>query len=259
MDAELEQARRRVAQLEQQLALAGQALEDFTYSVSHDLRASLRHVTSYLKIVREDLGDGLDPTIDGHLDTAAQAAAQMGRLMDGLMVLSRAGQAELQPSDIDLAQLVSVLRGQLAPEPPRQVEWHIAPDLPVVHADLALLGQALTHLLSNALKFTRDCAVAQIEIGWERLDAGHCELWIRDNGVGFDTRLQDRLFRVFQRLHSPRQYEGIGIGLAFARRVVERHGGSIRARGDLAPGCQITLTLPLAAQPMADAHRTWRA
>lgn len=246
MDADLEQAHLRIAQLEQQLAQAGQALEDFTHSVSHDLRASLRHVTSYLKIVREDLGDGLEPTTAGHLETAVQAAMQMGRLMDGLMVLSRAGQVEMHSSDVDLAQLLTGLRDQVAPETPRQVEWQIAPDLPVVHADLALLGQALTHLLSNALKFTRACAVARIDIGWERLESGHCELWIRDNGVGFDPRLQDRLFRVFQRLHSPKQYEGIGVGLAFARRVVERHGGSIRARGDLSPGCQITLTLPLA-------------
>ena len=258
MNTELEDAHAEIARLRQQLVQTGNALEDFTYSVSHDLRASLRHVSAYLKVVREDLGDGLDASIASHLDTAGEAAAQMARLMDALLELSRVGRAELQWGEVDLARLISDVRHQLEPDAlQRHIEWRIAPDLPVVRGDMALLGLVLRHLLANALKFTRPRDPATIDVSWTRRD-GRCELRIRDNGVGFDARQQDRLFRVFQRLHSPRQFEGLGIGLALARRVVERHGGTIGARGQSAnaagdatanealPGCEISLTLALA-------------
>ena len=254
MNSELDEARAEIARLQQQLAQAGQALEDFTYSVSHDLRASLRHVSSYLKIVREDLGDGVGAAITSHLNTAGEAAVQMGRLMDGLLELSRIGRVELQLSDVDLSRLIADLRRQLEMDNgQRQIEWQIAPDLPQVRGDMALLGQMFAHLLANALKFTRPRAHARIDIHWTHQHGASCELRIRDNGVGFDARLQDRMFRVFQHLHNPREFEGIGIGLALARRVVERHGGTIDARGDMGPGCQISLTLPLASCALAAA------
>ena len=245
---ELDQARRQIAQLKQQLAQAGQALEDFTYSVSHDLRASLRHVSAYLKIVREDLGGTVDAGIASHLDTAGDAAAHMARLMDGLLELSRVGRAELHLGDVDLCRLVADVRHQLeASTAQRQIVWQVASDLPVVRGDTALLGQMFAHLLTNAVKFTRDCPLATIDIGWTRLPDGACALHIQDNGAGFDSRLQERLFHVFQRLHSVKQFEGIGIGLALARRVAERHGGSIRAQGSIGAGCRISLTLPAPA------------
>ena len=250
MNTELDQARAEIARLRQQLVQAGNALEDFTYSVSHDLRASLRHVSAYLKVVREDLGDGLDASIASHLDTAGEAAAQMARLMDALLELSRVGRADLELCDVDLCRLISDVRHQLEPDAAqRRIEWRVAPDLPMVRGDMALLGLAFQHLLANAMKFTRPRDPAMIDIGWTRRD-GRCEVRIHDNGVGFDRRQQDRLFRVFQRLHSPRQFEGLGIGLALARRVVERHGGAITARGEASDdgrsGCEISLTLPLA-------------
>ena len=246
-ESELERARRQIEQLERQLAQAGQELEEFTYSVAHDLRASLRHVGAYVKIVREDVGEGMDVAIGTHLDKAGEAAAQMGRLMDGLLELSRVGRAELHFSDVDLSRLVADVRHQLERDTgQRRIVWCIAPDLPLVRGDLALLGQMLAHLLGNAVKFTRGCAEAAITISWARQGDGVCELRIRDNGVGFDARLHGRLFRVFQRLHGPRPFEGIGIGLALSRRVVERHGGGIHARGDSEKGCEISLTLPLA-------------
>ncbi len=248
MTRELEQARTEIAQLQGQLAQTRLALEDFTYSVSHDLRASLRHVSSYLKIVREDLGPGVDAGILAHLDTAGGAAAHMVLLMDGLLELSRVGRAEMQLADVDLARLVSDVRHQLENGMERhKPQWNIAADLPLVRGDMALLGQMLAQLLGNAFKFTRDCPLASIDISWAAAGDGFCELHIRDNGVGFDDRFQDRLFRVFQRLHSPKQFEGIGIGLALARCVVERHGGSIRAQSGEGAGCRISLTLPLAA------------
>ncbi|MCW5642109.1 MAG: two-component sensor histidine kinase [Rhodoferax sp.] len=241
--------RQRVDQLERELAQVQLALEDFTYSVSHDLRASLRHVTAYLRIAREDLGDALDPAIADHLDTAAGAATRMGRLMDGLMELSRVGRAVLQPAVVDLGALLDDVRHHLEPAcEGRALRWHVAPDLPRVHGDLALLNQLLTCLVDNAIKFSRDRDLAEITIGWTPLEApGMCEIHVQDNGVGFDPRMQDRLFRVFQSLHSAREFDGIGVGLALARRVVERHGGQIRAQGEPGQGCRISLSLPLAA------------
>ncbi len=238
----------RIAQLESELSQARLVLEDFTYSVSHDLRASLRHVHAYLRIAREDLGDELDPAIAAHLDTAAGAAAQMGRLMDGLMELSRVGRAVMQHGVVNMARLLDDLRQPLHERSQgRDVQWQIAPDLPRVRGDAVLLGQMLTCLLDNALKFTGQCqGGARIEIGWSALAGGMCEIYVQDNGAGFDPRVQDRLFKVFQRLHSTRQFDGIGIGLALARRVVERHGGQIRASGALGQGCRISFCLPLA-------------
>ena len=238
----------RIEQLERELAQARLVLEDFTYSVSHDLRASLRHVHAYLRIAREDLGDELDPAIAAHLDTAAGAAVQMGRLMDGLMELSRVGRAVMQPGVVDMTRLLDDVRLQMYDRTQgRDVTWQIAPDLPRVRGDMLLLSQMLTCLLDNALKFTAECRDgARIDVGWSRLDDGMCEIFVQDNGVGFDPRVQDRLFRVFQRLHSTRQFDGIGIGLALARRVIERHGGQIRASGALGQGCRISFCLPLA-------------
>lgn len=240
--------KQRIAQLERELAQARLALEDFTYSVSHDLRASLRHVNSYLSIAREDLGDALDPAIAAHLDTAADAAVHMGRLMDGLMDLSRVSRAVLQPIKVDMVRLLDDTRRQLQDRADgREVCWRIAPDLPRVRGDMALLSQMMACLLDNALKFSRNCPVAQVDVSWELLQDGYCEIHVQDNGVGFDARMQERLFRVFQSLHSARQFDGIGIGLALARRVVERHGGHIRASSMPGQGCRISLSLPLAS------------
>lgn len=240
-------ATQRIEQLERELAQARLALEDFTYSVSHDLRASLRHVNAYLRIAREDLGDQLDPAIAEHLDTAAGAATRMSRLMDGLMELSRVGRAVMQPGVVDMAQLLADVRQHLLPAVDgRDVRWQIAPDLPRVRGDSALLNLMLTCLVDNALKFSHDRAVTEVAVGWTALEQGVCEIHVQDNGVGFDPRMQDRLFRVFQSLHSAREFDGIGIGLALSRRVVERHGGQIRAQGDPGQGCRISFSLPLA-------------
>ena len=238
----------RVEELERELAQARQALEDFTHSVSHDLRAPLRHVQAYLRIAREDLGEALDPAVAAHLDTAAGAAVQLGRMIDGLLELARLGRTDLQCDPVDLGRLLGDLRRQMDERAQARVlDWHIAPDLPPVQGDAALLGRMLGCLLDNALKFTRDCAgAARIEVGWRALAGGRCEIHVQDNGAGFDPRTQERLFRVFQRLHGARQFEGLGLGLALARKVVERHGGQIRASGAPGQGCRIAFDLPLA-------------
>jgi len=243
----LRAAHQQVEDLKRQLAQSRQALEDLTHSVSHDLRAPLRHVSAYLKILREDLGDAVPADILGHLHTASDAATTLARLIDGLLELSRIGRAELQQTCIALQPLLEELHDKLGSESAgRRVEWQLAPDLPAVRGDLALVAQLLEHLLGNALKFTRGAEPARIAVGWRALPDGWCELQIQDNGAGFDPRFNDRLFKVFQRLHSSKQFEGIGVGLALSRLIVERHGGRIQAEGILGGGCKISVTLPLA-------------
>ncbi|MEP6969164.1 MAG: ATP-binding protein, partial [Betaproteobacteria bacterium] len=203
------------------------------------------HVSAFVGIAREDLGAAADPDVVALLDQAAGAASQMGRLMDALLELSRIGRAELQLCNVDLGRLVDNIRLQLQEQTPaHNIVWQVAPDLPRVHGDVALLHQMLAQLLGNALKFTRNSAQARITIEGHQRDDGGVEIRLCDNGVGFDPRLKDRLFRVFQSLHSAKEFEGIGIGLALARRVVERHGGTIAASGEPGKGCCISLSLP---------------
>lgn len=240
-----ETAQQQLQRLERELAQSRQALEEFTASVSHDLRAPLRHVSAFVRIAREDLGDDIDPEVAAHLEKAADAATHLGCLMDGLLELSRIGRAELQPAPVDLTRLVDDSRHQMQGAlQGREIVWQVAPDLPPAFGDVALLRQLMAQLLDNALKFTRDCPQARIEIGGRSTGNRGIEIEVRDNGVGFDPRQQGRLFRPFQRLHSAKAFDGIGIGLALARRIVERHGGDIAAFGEVGKGCCIRVCLP---------------
>jgi light-regulated signal transduction histidine kinase (bacteriophytochrome) len=233
--------------LQRELAQARAELEEFTYSVSHDLRASLRHVNAYVQIIREDLGDQGNATTVAHLDTVSHAARQMQRQIDGLMELSRLTRADLQWSTVDAGQLVRDVCTVLAPAlAGRAVEWQVAPDFPALHGDAALVRQVLTHLLSNALKFTGTRAVAEIRVSWQAHVRGQCAITVTDNGVGFNPQYKDKLFHAFQRLHSAREFEGIGMGLALTRKIVERHGGAVWASGAPDAGCSVSFTLPLA-------------
>lgn len=236
----------RIAALEAQLAAVRADVQEFTYTVSHDLRAQLRHILAYAEIVQEDAGPQLDAEIQSHLATITGAARQMGVLMDGLMAYARLGTAPLnavaQPVRPLLLEVCQTLQ---ASHPGRVLEWRIADDFPDVRADTDLLRQAWTHVLANALKFTRPRARALVEVGWESAPGQACVLYVRDNGVGFRADQQAKLFHVFQRLHSPRDFEGIGMGLALTRKVVERHAGTVWAQGDVDAGCCIRFTLPL--------------
>lgn len=237
----------RCAQLQQELAQARAELEDFTYSVSHDLRASLRHVTSFVKIIQEDLDEQPGADISGHLVTVTQAARQMSRQMDGLMALSRLGRVELHCAPVALGELAEQAMAALLGAPPRaHVRWSVAAALPAVWGDATLLLELLTHLLSNALKFSQGRAQADIALSWAAADDGQCVVTVADNGVGFNPHYQGKLFRAFQRLHSPREFDGLGMGLALARKIMERHGGRIWAEGAVDGGCRIHFTLPAA-------------
>lgn len=252
-EQELARLRAELAATQQQLAAAQAALGDFAYTVSHDLRANLRHITAYGGLVREELGAAAGAEVASYLDIVTNAARLMGRQIDGLMAWSQLDRAELHAAALDLPELIGEARRLLAAElAGRAIEWRIAADLPAVRGDAVLLRQLLLHLLSNAVKFTRRSEAAVVEIGGQPAGAedgaagGWCELYVRDNGVGFDPLWQHRLFHVFQRLHPAGEFEGLGLGLALAGKIVARHGGRIRAEGTLGAGCCVRFTLPSA-------------
>ena len=235
------------ARLQRELNQARAELEEFTQSVSHDLRASLRHVTAYVQIVSEELGDDLKPDVANHLQTVTQAARQMGRQIEGLTELSRLTGVAMQLTALDLGGLVRDVQRVMTPEPPgRLIEWQIAPDVPALHGDVLMLRQVMTHLFSNALKFSTAQAVTKIELTWRLMADGVCAVTVSDNGVGFNPGYAGKLFHAFARLHSPREFEGMGMGLALTRKIIERHGGTVWATATPKVGCSVSFTLPLA-------------
>jgi hypothetical protein len=225
------------------LRVANRELETFSDSVSHDLRAPLRTMDGLLRVVQEDFGPGLPPEARQHLDAISGQAARMSELCEDLLRLSRLGREPLQKRPVDMRSLVQEIAGELrAAEPARDLQISIG-ELPPVQADPSLLRQVWVNLLANALKFTRRRERALIEIGGAaRADD---KLYsIRDNGAGFDPRRAERLFGIFQRLHSAKDFEGTGVGLSIARRIVERHGGSIWAQSEPDRGAVFHFTLP---------------
>lgn len=231
--------------LARELAQARAELEDFTHSVSHDLRASLRHVSAYVQIIREDLDDQSDAGVVKHLDTVSQSAKQMGRQIDGLMELARLTRVEIQPSVLNVGALVREISAELAPMlAGRALAWDIASDMPALQGDSTLIRQLLGHLMANAVKFTAPRSNAVVKISWQMQDGDLCALTVRDNGVGFNPQYKSKLFHTFQRLHGARDFEGLGMGLALCRKIVERHGGSVWADGSPENGCSVSFTLP---------------
>jgi signal transduction histidine kinase len=241
LNAELEQ---RVRSRTAQLQFANEELESFAYSVSHDLRAPLRHIDGFVGLLNRRSAHGLDETAQRYLTTISNSAQQMARLIDDLLEFSRNSRAELLHTAVSVDDLLrGVLRDMEAECRDRTIRWEIEP-LPVVHGDSALLRQVLVNLLSNALKYTRPRPVAEIAVS-ARTVADEWEFTVRDNGVGFDMRYADKLFGVFQRLHRAEEFEGTGIGLANVRRIVARHGG--RAWAESAPdaGARFHFTIPV--------------
>ena len=241
LNAELEQ---RVAERTAQLQTANQELEAFSYSVSHDLRAPLRHVMGFVDLLQKDAGPSLSEKSLGHLTTISQSAKRMGDLIDDLLAFSRVGRAELQKTEVNLDELVRETLGDFQAETKeRNIAWKIHP-LPAVRADRALLRMALVNLISNAVKFTGARAEAKIEIGCAPDDDGETVIFIRDNGAGFDPQYADKLFGVFQRLHSQDEFEGTGIGLANVQRIIHRHGGRVWAEGAVDGGATFYFSIP---------------
>jgi PAS domain S-box-containing protein len=228
LNAELEQ---RVVERTVQLQAANHELEAFSYSVSHDLRAPVRHVVGFVELLQREAGPSLSVKSLGHLKTISQSAKRMGDLIDDLLAFSRIGQSEMQKKGVNLDDLVRETLGDFQAETrERNIVWTIHA-LPTVRADRALLRLVLVNLISNALKFTGARTEAKIEIGCAPAGSGETVIFIRDNGAGFDPKYAEKLFGVFQRLHSQDEFEGTGVGLANVQRIICRHGGRVWAEG----------------------------
>jgi PAS domain S-box-containing protein len=241
-----EELEERVAQRTAQLAAANQELEAFTYSVSHDLRAPLRHIGGFSKILIEDFGAGMDPEARQHLERIADGVRRMGLLVDELLNLARVGRHALHLQLTELNSVIEEVVSLLQPETQgRAVSWKIA-QLPSAECDPILIKQVFQNLIANALKFTRTRAQALIEISCRQRD-GQMVIAVRDNGVGFNMKFSDKLFGVFQRLHRAEDFEGTGIGLATVHRIVHKHGGRVWAEAEVDKGATFYFTLEIAA------------
>jgi len=237
-----EQLEERVVERTAQLEAATKELEAFSYSVSHDLRAPLRHVHGFTKLLRERV-HGLDETATRYVTIISNAAAKMATLIDDLLALSRTGRAELRVQEVDLKRLVTEISADCAQEAKnRRIVWKLG-DLPYVTGDGALLRIAFVNLLSNAVKFTARRDEAVIEVDATAGERGEVIVRVKDNGAGFDPRYAHKLFGVFQRLHRDDEFEGTGIGLATVQRVVHRHGGRVWAEGEVDRGATLYIAL----------------
>ncbi len=244
LNSELEQ---RVLQRTAQLEAANKELEAFTYSVAHDLRAPLRHISGFSKILTEEFGSGLPPDAQHHLQRIAEGTQRMGILVDDLLNLARIGRRELASQVCGLRSIVDEVIAELKVEcEGRAIEWKID-SLPFVECDPGLVKQVFQNLIANALKFTRPRSPAVIVIGQQE-EEGTPVIYVRDNGVGFSMKYADKLFGVFQRLHRSEDFEGTGVGLATVQRIIHKHGGSIRAEGELDKGATFYFTLARSGQ-----------
>jgi len=246
-EAQIHQMVSDLARQSKELQRSNRELESFSYSVSHDLRAPIRHIAGFSELLARVSGDKLDDKAKHYIAMIAEAVKQAGQLIDDLLEFSRMGRADLKLRELALDEVVRGVWLRLAPERAgRDIELHVAA-LPTVKADPAMLEVVIGNLLSNAVKYTARRTRAVIDV--EARDAGdEVEISVRDNGVGFDMRYVDKLFEVFQRLHGD-EFEGVGIGLANVKRIIERHGGHVRAEGEVERGATFHVSLPRAKDP----------
>jgi len=246
-DLELETYRHRLEDMVKlrtaQLEEANRELESFSYSVSHDLRAPLRAIDGFSLMLLRDLKDELDEEAKRKLNVIRSSTAKMGQLIDDVLAFSRIGQQAMTMSDVDMHSLAADAWKDLSStEAGMNVAMKILP-LPAGYGDGKYLRQVFVNLLSNAAKFTRQRSRAKIEVG-AREDEAESVYYVRDNGIGFDMKFYDRLFGIFQRLHRDDEYEGTGVGLSIVKRIVENHGGSVWAEGEVDEGAVFYFSLP---------------
>jgi PAS domain S-box-containing protein len=250
LNAELEQ---RVQERTAELSAANKELESFTYSVAHDLRAPLRHIEAFSKILEEDCAAELPPQAAHYLQNIRKSTGKMSMLVDDLLNLARIGRQELRRQPTPLSGLVDEVVADLQDETAgRTLEWRIEP-LPAVECDPGLMKQVFANLLSNAVKYTRPRPVAVIEVGCRKMN-GDSAVFVRDNGVGFNMKYVDKLFGVFQRFHRAEEFEGTGIGLATVDRIVRKHGGHIWAEAAVDKGATFYFTVAGLEQAPAQKH-----
>jgi len=255
LQVELEQRKRRedeirklnseLAKRARELETSNNELESFAYSVSHDLRAPLRHVVGYSELLQKHASSSLDDKSRRYMQTILESSKRMGNLIDDLLAFSRIGRAETKKTLVSLDQLVKEVVAEIGQDTKgRDIRWKIVP-LPACYGDRSMLRLVIVNLLSNAVKFTGLRAQAEIEIGCVDGE-DEVEVFVRDNGAGFEMLYVDKLFGVFQRLHLPEEFEGTGIGLATVRRIIHRHGGEVRAEGGVDQGATFYFSLPKA-------------
>jgi light-regulated signal transduction histidine kinase (bacteriophytochrome) len=225
------------------LMIANQDLETFSYSVSHDLRAPLRHITGFIQLLQKTTQSTFDDKAIRYMETISDSAKRMGLLIDELLQFSRLGRAELQTQLVKFDQLVNEVIMEFQNDiTGRNVNWEIG-SLPTIEADRVLIRQVIINLISNALKFTKERNPAVIVIDSHLQENGFYLFWVKDNGVGFDHKYINKLFGVFQRLHSNFEFEGNGIGLAIIKSIINKHGGEVRAEGEINKGATFYFTL----------------
>jgi two-component system, sensor histidine kinase and response regulator len=240
---QLRQANAELAMANRELESANKELEAFSYSVSHDLRAPLRHIDGFSQLLADDHNAELTPPGQRLLLKVRDGARRMGVLIDELLNFSRLSRQPLNTTTVSVSELVKDVLAELDPElSGRKVDIRIG-DLPDCRGDRGLLRQVFANLLSNALKFSRHREHALVEVGCER-HAGELVYSVRDNGAGFDMQYASQLFGVFQRLHSAEQFEGTGVGLSIVQRIIHRHGGRIWVEAEVDKGAHFHLTLP---------------
>jgi light-regulated signal transduction histidine kinase (bacteriophytochrome) len=240
LNTELEQ---RVKERTAQLHGVNKELEAFSYTVAHDLRGPLQQLSGFAELLQERVAKSLDAQTTQYLDSIKQSAWRMSGLIDGLLDFSRADRVDLVKSRVNLEQLVKEVRQELLHQTKeRDIVWKLG-RLPEIYADPSMLRLAIVNLLSNAIKFSRGRTGAEIEIG-STMQENEVVVFVRDNGVGFDMKQGDKLFGVFQRLHTNHEFEGTGIGLTSVQRIIHRHGGRIWAEGRVGEGATFWFSLP---------------
>lgn len=234
------------------LEASNKELEAFSYSVSHDLRAPLRAITGFSQLLQEQLRSGIDPKAQRYLDSIGRSAERMDQLIDDILAFSRMSRTSMNVGQVDMTALAREVYDELkAGAPERNIRFALH-QLPGAAGDFAMLRQVWSNLLGNAVKYTAQRAEAQIEVEGAG-QAGEVVYSVKDNGAGFDMQYAGKLFGVFQRLHSPNQFEGTGIGLAIVQRIVARHGGRVWAEGEVDRGATLHFALP--ASPSAAVSR----
>ena len=251
-EQDIQNLNRELAKRSTELESINRELEAFAYSISHDLRAPLRHMAGYTELLQKKASSVVDEKSNHYIAMILDSAKRMGNLIDDLLAFSRMGRAETQKTLFDLAQLVKEALTEVRQDTEgRNIAWKIGA-LPEFYGDRSMLRLVLVNLISNAIKFTRTRAQAQIEIGCANGSANDFVVFVRDNGVGFDMKYVNKLFGVFQRLHDSDAFEGTGIGLATVQRIIHRHGGKVWAEGVVDRGATFYFSSP---KPQGDLWR----
>jgi PAS domain S-box-containing protein len=243
-EEEVRKLNRELGKRTTELETINKELEAFAYSISHDLRAPLRHMVGFAELLQKNAASILDEKGRRYVMMILESVKRMGTLIDDLLAFSRIGRTETRETMVSLAQLVKEVQSEILQETDgRKISWKVGP-LPDLYGDRAMLKLALVNLISNAVKFTRTRPQPEIEIGCAEKRKDGVVVFIKDNGVGFDMKYVNKLFGVFQRLHRTEEFEGTGIGLATVQRIIHRHGGDVWAEGLVGNGATFYLSFP---------------